>query len=95
MAHLRYHLMNGTHANDLTGRARHGWNDAAPQELAYGCARAEKLTGQIDGKYFVPLAQSHVCESGITLEPGIVDQNVNRTKLVHGAVEHFPNLVFR
>ena len=57
--------------------------------------RAQKLAGQIDAEDFVPLFQGHVGESGIALQAGIVDENVDRAVLAHGAVEHFLNLVLR
>jgi hypothetical protein len=83
-------LFSGRGKSSLDSRLRATrMDDAAPQELACSRLGAEKLAGQIDGKDLVPLFQSHVGKSGIALQAGIVDQNVDRAKLAYGAAEPF------
>ena len=46
------------------------------------------MSGEIDANNLVPLRQRHVCERGVLLQTGVVDQHVDRAEGIDHFFEH-------
>ena len=86
--------MDGAHADDFAGRARDCRDDAAAQIFPDRFARAEELPGEVHADDFLPLRECHVLEGGVLLQPGVVDQNVDRSKRFQHFREHRLHFIF-
>src|SRR5262249_3476450 len=88
------HFMYRTHADDLACCRRDFGHDSPPPEFTDRFTRAEKLSGEVDTDYRVPLSQRHLLEGRVLLQASVVYQNVDRAKLFEHPLEHPADLLF-
>jgi hypothetical protein len=81
------------HADDLAGGTGHRRHDAAAQKLPHRRPRAQELTGQIDADDGVPLPQGHLVKCRVSLQPGVVDQDIDGAEPFDHMAEHVLDLV--
>src|SRR5437868_9010696 len=86
--------MHRADTDDLAGSARDGRDDAAAHEFENGFASAQELARQVDGDDGVPLLQAHRMERCVSLQPGIVDEDIDGAEFGDCAPEHFLHLPF-
>src|SRR5262249_49471619 len=87
-------LMYRAHADDLAGAGRHFGTHSPAQELDDCSARTEELTRQIYRNHRVPLRERHLLKRRITLQSGVVDEDVDRPEPLRHRAEHLPDLSF-
>ena len=76
------------HADDLAGGSRDFGNHAATQKLFDRLACAEKLTGQIHVDHELPIAQAHLMQWRVFLQPCVVDEDVDAAPGIDHLAEH-------
>ena len=86
--------MHRTHADNFACGAGNSRHHAATFEFTDGLARAQKLTCQIDVDHGVPLIQCHFINRRISLQSGVIHQNINRAELGDHLAEHGLYLIF-
>ena len=86
--------MNGTNADDLARCAGNHHHHTPALKFTYRFPGTEELTGQFDVDHHVPLRQCHVFKGPILLQSCVIDQNVDRTKLLEHVLKHGLNLIF-
>jgi hypothetical protein len=64
------------------------------QELDDGGTRTRKLARNIYRNHRVPLRERHLLKRHITLQSGVVDEDVDRPQPLHHRAEHLPDLSF-
>src|SRR5262249_3037506 len=87
-------LMHGTHADDLAGAGGHFGTQPPAQEFDDRGARTQELARQIYRNHHIPLRERHLLKRRITLQSGIVYEDVDRPQPLHHRAEHVPDLSF-
>ena len=101
---LRHHVV-GVRTQGMTSYTELDVRILPAEQDTAGCTRSartrapprghEELAGQdTDIHHPVPLRQRHLLESGVLLQPGIVDEDVDGAELPAHPVEHLSHVVF-
>ncbi len=85
--------MNRTDADDFAGSARNVLSHSLALEDANRFASAEELAGEIHVQHELPLRKTHLVDGCVLLEPGIIDDNIQRAELIGRALEHGLDLI--